>query len=92
LCSVLLNKYHYGDKIKKNEMGRACSTYGKRKGAYRVWQERPEGKNHLQDPDVDGRIILKRIFEKLYVGGIDWIILAHNVEHINLELLLKAVT
>jgi hypothetical protein len=30
-----------------------------------VWGRRePEKKDHLEDPDVDGRIILKWIFEK----------------------------
>ena len=28
LLRVLLTKYFWGDKIKKNEMGRACSTFG----------------------------------------------------------------
>ena len=27
--SVLPTKYHSGDQIKKNELGRACSTYGR---------------------------------------------------------------
>jgi hypothetical protein len=26
--------------------------------------EKPEGKNHLKDPGVDGKIILRRIFRK----------------------------
>jgi hypothetical protein len=40
---------------------------GERGGAYR------EG-DHSEDPDVDGRIILKRIFEILVAGGgMDWI-------------------
>jgi hypothetical protein len=28
LPALLLTKYYSGDYIKKNEMGRACSTYG----------------------------------------------------------------
>jgi hypothetical protein len=33
-----------GDKIEKNEMGRACSAYGERRSAYRVLVWKPEGK------------------------------------------------
>jgi hypothetical protein len=29
-------KYFSGDQVKKTEMGRTCSTYGKRRGAYRI--------------------------------------------------------
>jgi len=32
------------DKIEKNEMGGACSVYGKRTGVYRVLVGEPEGK------------------------------------------------
>ena len=32
----------------------------------------------MEDQGVDGRIILKLIFEKLDGGGIDWIDLAQN--------------
>ena len=33
----------------------------------------------MEDPDVDGRIILKWIFERLDWGeGIDWIVLAKD--------------
>ena len=35
--------------------------------AYRVLGRKPEGKNHMEDPGIDGRIILKSLFEK-YVG------------------------
>jgi hypothetical protein len=35
---------------------------GERRGAYRVLVGRPEGKNHLEDLDIDGRIILKCMF------------------------------
>ena len=33
--------------------------------------------DHLEDPGVDGRIILKCIFERLH-RSIDWIDLAHD--------------
>jgi hypothetical protein len=37
---------------------------GEGRGAYRIVVGRPEGRNHLQDPGIDGRIILKWIFKK----------------------------
>ena len=36
-----------GDKIEKNEMNGACSTYGVRKGSYRLWVGKPVGKRPL---------------------------------------------
>jgi hypothetical protein len=36
---------------------------GDRIGTYRVWVGRPDGKNHLEDLGVDGRIILKWTFK-----------------------------
>ena len=40
-------------------MGGTCSTYGKRRGVYRGLVGKPDGKNHLEDPGIDGRIILE---------------------------------
>jgi hypothetical protein len=50
---------------------------GERIGAYRalVWNLRKG--DHLEDPGIDGRIILKLIFERLG-GGMDWIDLAQD--------------
>jgi hypothetical protein len=51
-------------------MDRTCGTYGERRGAYR-WENLRE-EDHLEDPCVDGRIILKWIFERLEGGhGLD---------------------
>jgi hypothetical protein len=37
---------------------------GEKRNAYRVLVGRPEGKNHWEDLDVGGRIILKWILQK----------------------------
>ena len=53
-------------------MGGARSTYGESIGAYMaLWENLREG-DHLEDPDVDGRVILRWIIEK-WVGeqGLD---------------------
>ena len=45
-------------------------------GAHRVLVVKPEGKNHLEDPGLDGRIILRWIFRKWDVGawiGLVWL-------------------
>jgi hypothetical protein len=46
-------------------MDRACGTYGGRRGAYRALVGKPEGRNHLEDLDLDGMTILKWVFKKL---------------------------
>jgi hypothetical protein len=35
---------------------------GEYRGVYRVLVGKPEGKNHLEDPGVDRRLILRWIF------------------------------
>jgi len=54
-----------GDKIEKNEMGRACSSMGKRGEAYTgfCWGNLRE-RDQLGNPGVDGRIILRWIFRQ----------------------------
>jgi hypothetical protein len=42
---------------------------GERRGAYRVLVGEPEGKNHLEDPGIDGRIILRCVFRKWEMGA-----------------------
>jgi len=45
-------------------MSWACSTHDERRGAYRVFVGEPEVKRPLGRPDVDGKVILRRIFGK----------------------------
>jgi len=42
----------------------ACSTYGESLGVFRILVGKPEGRDHLEDPAIDGRIILRWIFKK----------------------------
>jgi hypothetical protein len=67
-----------GDQIKKNGMGGACSTYGRRREVrtgFR-WVNVREI-DHLEDPSIDERIILRWIFKKWNGGGgMEWIELA----------------
>jgi len=58
-CAVL-TKYRSGHQIEKNEMDRACNTYGKEERFVQGFGGKNLREiNHLEDPDVDGRIILR---------------------------------
>jgi hypothetical protein len=49
---------------------------GEGRGAYRILVGRPEGRNHLKDPGVEGSIILNWIFKKWDGGtwtGLIWL-------------------
>ena len=60
----------YGDKIEKNKMGGAHSADGRESGeAYtRFWWGNLRERDHLGDPCVYGRIILRWIFRKWELG------------------------
>jgi len=51
-------------RIKKCEMGGTCSTYGTQESCIQGLMGRPEGKDHLENLGVDGRILLKWMFLK----------------------------
>jgi hypothetical protein len=50
---------------------------GEGRGAYRILVGKPEGRNHLEDPGVDGMTILKWISKK-WDGDMDWIDMAQD--------------
>jgi hypothetical protein len=54
----------FWDQIEKKEMGEHVAHMDERRGQYRVLVGKPEGSNHLEDPGIDGRIIVRRIFRK----------------------------
>ena len=45
----------------------------------RVLVGKPEGRNHLKDPGIDGTRLLKCVFKK-WDGDVDWIDLAQDRE------------
>jgi hypothetical protein len=72
---LLLTKYYSGEKIKKNEMGGACGTCGKEEKYIKCFGGGDVREiKHLEDPNVDGSVILKWIVKKW--RGMDWIDLA----------------
>jgi len=61
-----------------NEMGGVCSTCGGREEVHtEFWWGNPTEREHLENPGVNGRIILRRIFRKLD-GGMGWIDLVQD--------------
>ena len=60
------------DKIKKNETGGTCSTYGRKDRCIQDF-----GGNLKEDLRIDGGIILERVFKK-WDGGLGWIDLAQD--------------
>jgi hypothetical protein len=50
---------------------------GAKRGLDRVLVGKLREREHMDDPGVDGRIILRSVFRKL-VGGMDWIDVAED--------------
>jgi hypothetical protein len=59
----------------ENMMGGACISDGEGKACIGFWWGNRRERNHLGDPGLDGRIILRSIFKKWDVGvwtGLSW--------------------
>jgi len=63
----------WGDKIGKNEMGGACSTYWEGRGVYRVLVGKAEGKRTLGTLRHRMEDNIKMDFQELGCGRMDWI-------------------
>jgi hypothetical protein len=72
---VLIIKYYSVNQIQKNEMGGACSMYGKKEVHTGFWRGYLREGDHLGGPGVEGRIILKWIFKKWDEAwtGLSWL-------------------
>jgi hypothetical protein len=75
---MICTAHHYcaGDKIEKNEMGGACSAYGVGEVCTGFLWGNVRERGHWRDPDIDGRVKLRRIFRKWDVGvlaGLSWL-------------------
>jgi hypothetical protein len=64
--------------MEKNEKGGACSTYGERRGAYRVLVGKPEGGTPFERPRRRWEDNIKMALQKVILGGMDWIDLAQD--------------
>ena len=76
--SILLTEYCVSDKIKKNEMGGACSAYGDRRGVCRVLVGKPEGKRPLGRPRRRWDDNIKMDLQEVGCDDMDWIELAQD--------------
>jgi hypothetical protein len=67
-----------GDKIKKDEMGVACSTYAESRDVYRDLVRKPEGKRPLGRPSLRREDNINVNLQEVGCEGMNWIDLAQD--------------
>ena len=75
---TLLIQHFSGDKIRKNEMGVACSTYGERTDVYRVLVGKLESKRPFGKPRRRWEDNIKMDLQEVGCGDMDWMELAQD--------------
>jgi hypothetical protein len=68
----------FGDKTRRMRWAGQVALMGRRDAYTGFWWGNLKERIHFGDPGLDGRIILRWIFRKWDVGGVDWIELAQD--------------
>jgi hypothetical protein len=74
----LFAKYNQNYQVKKDEMGRTCSSKGEKRDAYRILVGKPEGKRTLGRPRRRWKVNIRMDLRELRWDGMDWIDLAQG--------------
>ena len=75
-------------KSRKMRWAGHVARMGKRRGIYRVLVGKPEERDLLEDPSLDGRIMLRWIFRKWDVGiwtGLSWLRIRTGGRHVLMQ-------
>jgi hypothetical protein len=73
---LCLTQYFSGDKIDKNLIDGACSTYGEKRGVYRILVGKPEGKRPPGSPRHRWEDNIKLDHQEVGCEDMEWIDLA----------------
>jgi hypothetical protein len=60
----MLHQIYYGDKVKEDKMGGACSTHRDWEMHTKLWSKNLKGRDHMENLGVDEKVILEWILWK----------------------------
>jgi hypothetical protein len=69
--------------IKKDEVGRACSTHGEKHNVYMILMEKPEGKRPLGRHKCKWKDNIKMDLREIGWGDVDLIDMAQNMDQLH---------